>query len=196
MKWSCFSDDFRMSRPPSPHSFLRISRMEARSSSCHATTSPKCRGASLPSPSFPPFSPTHPLPRLYPAIKWSLPPSPTSPLSLPHLRWMLGPGGTIVAKGTDTAAGSDGYGSGGECIERCTDPGCWFPKAALPPLLTSPPLLLPGYPLLSSPLLPPSLSDFGMHLTSGSSVGLRVERFSGRFARQPEPAVASERCAR
>ena len=43
-------------------------------------------------------------------------------------QWQLGKDGTIVAKGTDQAPGSDGYGVGGECVEHCISGECWFPK--------------------------------------------------------------------
>ncbi|KAL1526948.1 hypothetical protein AB1Y20_015638 [Prymnesium parvum] len=43
-------------------------------------------------------------------------------------RWVLGPGGTIVSLGTDSAPGSDGFGVGGECIEHCLSGDCWYPK--------------------------------------------------------------------
>ena len=40
-------------------------------------------------------------------------------------------GTTLIAHGTDTAPGSDGYGVGGECMEHCISGECWFPKVQL-----------------------------------------------------------------
>ena len=37
----------------------------------------------------------------------------------------------LVAAGTDTAPGSDGFGVGGECVEHCISGECWFPKVQL-----------------------------------------------------------------
>mmetsp|Transcript_41210 Transcript_41210/g.133627 ORF Transcript_41210/g.133627 Transcript_41210/m.133627 type:complete len:330 (+) Transcript_41210:959-1948(+) len=38
---------------------------------------------------------------------------------------------SLIANGTDDAPGSDGYQRGGECVELCIMPGCWFPKVQL-----------------------------------------------------------------
>mmetsp|Transcript_13016 Transcript_13016/g.42972 ORF Transcript_13016/g.42972 Transcript_13016/m.42972 type:complete len:415 (-) Transcript_13016:268-1512(-) len=38
---------------------------------------------------------------------------------------------SLIAAGTDDAPGSDGYQRGGECVELCIMPGCWFPKVQL-----------------------------------------------------------------
>ena len=44
---------------------------------------------------------------------------------------MTGASGDLVAYGTDTAPGSDGYAIGGECVEFCISGECWFPKVQL-----------------------------------------------------------------
>jgi len=46
-------------------------------------------------------------------------------------RFVHGPGGSIIAQGTDAAPGSDGFGVGGECVEHCISGECWFPKVQL-----------------------------------------------------------------
>ena len=76
------------------------------------------------------FAPPHPTTEPYPA--W-----PRCEAANRIQQWQLvrhggsEGGSSLVARGTDTAPGSDGYGVGGECVEHCISGECWFPKVQL-----------------------------------------------------------------